>query len=144
MTSLVYKNYYRIPAAYFVQGSDSDVFALKTEIYDPDKGERAYVNKDVEVFYSDGEYFYIDTNAFPSETYIATGSENERSMLYVFITKVEGAYNVNNGYALFRRIVRITSSGDYVIIEKNSMSGLSEFDHIALDAEHVTEGAVIY
>lgn len=144
VTSLVYKNYYRIPVEYFVQGSDTDVFALKTESYDPDKGERTYINKDVEIFYSDGQYYYIDTNAFPSDTYIATGSENERSMLYVFITKVEGAYNVNNGYALFRRIVRITSSGDYVIIEKNSMSGLSEFDHIALDAEHVTEGAVIY
>ena len=91
-----------------------------------------------------GQYFYIDTNLLPSDTYIATGSENVRSMLYVFITKVEGAYNVNNGYAVFKRIVRISTGEDYVIIEKNSVSGLSEFDHIALDSGKVEEGAVIY
>ncbi len=143
LTSVVYKDYYRIPAEYFTV-TENDEYALKEEFYDSDKGERAYKDREVEVFYSDGTYYYIDTNLIPSDTYIMTDEENGRTMLYVFTTKVEGAYNVNNGYAEFRRIERISSDGDYLLIEKNSKSGLKEFDHIVLESSKAKEGEVIY
>jgi hypothetical protein len=65
-------------------------------------------------------------------------------MLYLFAVKLEGAYNINNGYAVFKRVERLESGTDYVLVKRNSPSGLKAYDHIALKADKVTEGAVIY
>ena len=69
---------------------------------------------------------------------------SSRVMLYTFVNKLEGAYNINKGYAVFKRIERIKTENGYSIVKKNSASGLSAYDHIALNAEHVVEDAVIY
>ena len=69
---------------------------------------------------------------------------SSRVMLYTFVNKLEGAYNINKGYAVFKRIERLKTENDYVIVKKNSASGLSAYDHIALNAENVVEDAVIY
>ena len=65
-------------------------------------------------------------------------------MLYTFVNKLEGAYNINKGYAVFKRVERLNTENGYSIIKKNSISGLSTYDHIALDATSVIEDAVIY
>lgn len=145
LTAIVYKNYYRIPAEYFtyVTGENKNSINLSVEFYDKESGERAYKQTEVDVFYDDGAFKYIDSNAFSEETYILA-SDGNRVMLNTFITKLEGAYNINNGYAVFKRIERLSTGEDYTLVRKNSASGLSEFDHIALDATKVKEGEVIY
>ena len=57
---------------------------------------------------------------------------------------VEGVYNVNKGYAVFKRIERLESSNGYCIVKKNSSYGLTVYDHIVLDSSQVQEGQVIY
>ena len=99
---------------------------------------------EAEIFYSTDGFAYIDCLDFAKETYISTQDMSSRVMLYTFVNKLEGAYNINKGYAVFKRVERLKSENGYVIVKNNSASGLSAYDHIALDAASVVEDSVIY
>ena len=64
-------------------------------------------------------------------------------MLYSFITGMEGVYNMNKGYAVFRRIERITDVEDYVLVRADQAGGLSVYDHIVLDVSAVTKDIIL-
>lgn len=145
-SAITLKDYYRIPSSYFVSSGNAgeSTVGLIIEEYDSNTGEKKYTSFQPEIFYSNDGFTYIDTSLMNEQTYIVTQDLSVRTMLYTFITKVEGAYNINKGYAVFRRVERLHTADNYCIVKKNSVSGLSAYDHIALDASEVQEGAVIY
>ncbi len=146
-TAITFKDYYRIPEEYLVTGGNEgeQVKGLLIEEFNQETGTTQYTFKPVEVFYSNAGFSYIDCNDFPKETYISTTADTTgRVMLYTFVNKLEGAYNINKGYSVFKRVERLKTENGYVIVKKNSDSGLSAYDHIALDASTVQEDAVIY
>ena len=68
---------------------------------------------------------------------------NERFRVSLFGT-LEGVFNVNKGYAVFRRIEKIKENDDYCIIKEGTNGGVALYDHIALDATTAVESSVIY
>ncbi len=145
-TAVTYKDYYRIPEEYLVLGGNETARTkgLLVEEFNADTGTAQYTFKEAEVFYSSEGFAYIDCLDFAQETYISTPDMSARVMLYTFKNKLEGAYNINKGYAVFKRVERLKTENGYVIVKKNSVSGLSAYDHIALNASSVVEDAVIY
>ena len=145
-SAITFKNYYRIPEEYLVQGGNENEKkkGLLVEEFNSDTGTTQYTFKEAEIFYSNDGFAYIDCLDFAKEIYISTPDMSSRVMLYTFENKLEGAYNINKGYAVFKRIEVLKKDNGYVIIKKNSASGLSAYDHIALQAETVVEDAVIY
>lgn len=143
-TAITWKDYYRIPDAYFVQGGNSGERGLMVEEFRQETGEKQYTFYKPEVFYSADGFTYIDPSELSDQTYIVTQDLSVRTMLYMFLNKLEGAYNINKGYAVFKRIERLQTENGYCIIKKNSVAGISAYDHIALDASGVTEGEIIY
>lgn len=145
-TAITYKDYYRIPEEYLVLGGNETdkTKGLLIEEFNSETGTTQYTFYEAEIFYSTDGYAYIDCNDFAKETYITTPDMSSRVMLYTFVNKLEGAYNINKGYSVFKRIERLKTENGYVIVKKNSDSGLSAYDHIALDASTVQEDAVIY
>ena len=57
---------------------------------------------------------------------------------------LEGVYNINKGYAVFKQIEILKSNGEYYTIKKGTKYGLSVYDHIVLNADSVYEGKLIY
>ena len=57
---------------------------------------------------------------------------------------LQGAFNINKGYALFKQIKILCESDEYYIVEEGSDYGLSNYDHIALDGSSVTENDVVF
>lgn len=145
-TAIIYKNYYRIPEDYLVSGGNGveNQKGILVEEFDADTGTTHHTFQQVDIFYSDGGFAYIDCLDFAGDTYISKLDMSARVMLYTFENKLEGAYNINKGYAVFKRIERLKTENGYVIVKKNSISGLSAYDHIALDAASVIEDKVIY
>ncbi len=145
-SAITYKDYYRIPENYLVLGGNEDARTrgLLVEEFNTETGTTQYTFQEADIFYSSDGFVYIDCLDFAKETYIATQDMSSRVMLYTFVNKLEGAYNINKGYAVFKRVERLKTENGYVIVKKNSASGLSAYDHIALDAEAVIEDAVIY
>jgi len=145
-TAISYKDYYRIPDEYLVLGGNetAQVKGLLVEEFDSETGTTRYTFYETDIFYSNDGFYYIDCDDFAKETYISTPDMSARVMMYTFVNKLEGAYNINKGYSVFKRIERLKTENGYVIVKKNSDSGLSAYDHIALDASTVQEDAIIY
>ena len=59
------------------------------------------------------------------------------------VVKLEGVYNMNKGYAVFKNIEVIDRTNEYAIIKKNTINGVSIYDHLALNANSINEGDLI-
>lgn len=57
---------------------------------------------------------------------------------------LQGVYNINKGYAVFKQIEILNSNDEYYTIKKGTSYGLSVYDHIVLNADTVYEGELIY
>ena len=55
-----------------------------------------------------------------------------------------GVYNINKGYADFRRIRILYQNDEYSIVESNTAYGLNVYDFIVLDTSTVDENELIY
>ena len=143
LTAIIQKQFYSIPKSYLTNGGDSDELGIIIETYDSSNGNVSYVFTPTVVYYEDDENAYIGMDVVNADTYIYNESTKERSIVNTIGT-LEGVYNVNKGYAVFRRIERITENDAYCIVKKGTKSGVSLYDHIALNASEVTENAIIY
>ena len=57
--------------------------------------------------------------------------------------KLQGAYNINKGYAVFRKVEILYQNEEYTIINTGTSYGLSLYDHIALDASAIKENQIV-
>lgn len=142
-SAIVTKDFYLIPPEYFTIGGDSNARGLTIVTYDSQTGEPQYQFQQTQIYYEDEEAVYISKDSFPAGTLVYS-AELADSMTLSKIGTLEGVYNVNRGYAIFRRIERIAENEGYVIIKKGTANGVARYDHIALNADEVTESSVIY
>ncbi len=142
-SSICYREYYRIPDSYFTRDKEGN-WTIKVENYNQDTGTVQNDTTIVEVFYSQDEFKYIDASQIADNKYIFDKDLSNKSSLSAFKMLVEGVYNVNNGYAIFRRIEKVDENDGYVIIKTGTVGGLEIYDHISVNGKEVTEGMVIY
>lgn len=141
ITSIVEKEFYLVPLEYFTIGSDSDRKGVVVETYV--EGIPSYSFKETEIYYQNEEYGYVDASLFTLGTKLHSPSTNETFTISQMAT-LTGVYNINKGYAVFRRIEILYENNEYCIVRKDTKNGLSNYDHIALDASCAVEDAVIY
>ncbi len=55
-----------------------------------------------------------------------------------------GVYNINKGYADFKRIIVLYDNDEYSIVESNTTYGLRPYDYIALDASTVVADQFVH
>ena len=138
------KDFYTIPLAYLSQGGDGSDTGFYKEVY----GENgtSVVFTPVTIYYSTDESYYIETgegSPFQDGDYIVKPESSDRFQVGVRAS-LQGVYNINKGYAVFKQIAILNSNDEYYTIEKNTQYGLAVYDHIVLDANTVTEGQLIY
>lgn len=146
-TSILEKELYQIPERFVMHGGgEEDVVGVSIERYDAESGEiRPDFQPITPLFFENG-YYYVSKDDIDSDQYINSAglaTEPERAMLYSFLTRMEGVYNMNKGYAVFRRIERITDIEDYVLVRAGLAGGVSLYDHIVLDVSAVTKDIIL-
>lgn len=146
-TAILTKEVYQIPERFIMQGGGEEgKIGVSVEYYDSEAREiRPDFQSITPLFYENG-YYYVAEEDLDSDQYINSAeptSEPERAMLYSFLTSLEGVYNMNKGYAVFRRIERITDVEDYVLVRAGLAGGVSLYDHIVLDASVVTKDVIL-
>ena len=57
---------------------------------------------------------------------------------------LQGVYNVNKGYAVFRKVEILFQNQEYTIVDTGTNFGISLYDHIALDASSIAENEIIH
>jgi hypothetical protein len=131
-----------VPLEYFTVGADSGNDGLIKESYS-ENGEVKLIFVQADKYYEDGTYGYVDARLFPAGTWIRITGSEERFQLNQ-TGKLTGVFNVNMGYAVFKRIEKLYENEAYCIVKKDTMYGLSLYDHIALNGKTAVEQEIIY
>lgn len=142
VSSIVTKEFYKVPLEYFTEGGDTNSKGVVKESYNKN-GDVNYEFVATDIYYDDGTYGYIDARLFHMGDLIRVPDSKNR---YEINEKDEliGVYNINKGYAVFRRIEKLYENEEYCIIKTDTPYGLSAYDHIALKGNTVVEQAIIY
>ena len=108
---------------------------------------RIILTKSQKNYAEDDEYYYIKTgenSEFKAGDYIVKENSQDRYQVGTMAT-LQGVYNINRGYTVFKKIEVLTSNDEYYTVKRGTDYGLSVYDHIVLDASAVTaNGSVIY
>lgn len=148
-SSIVKKDFYKIPLEFFTQGGDSNSKGVIKIIYN-EKGEIEHRFIPTEIYYEKEGYGYIDTNiSYLNEITLQAGDSiyNEGTSESYTLSQtgnLEGVYNVNKGYAVFRRIEKEYENAEYCIVKTDTPYGLSVYDHIVLNGSQIEEQSIIY
>ncbi len=139
-SSVVEKEFYTIPETYLTQGGDSSSTGI---LLVDENGDAQF--QAVTVYYRDDDtgLAYLDPSEFSTSTRIMLPDSDQVTSL-IEIENLQGVYNINKGYAVFKQIEVLCESEDYYIVESGNDYGLANYDHIALDGSAVRENEVIY
>jgi len=142
--SITSKDFYKIPVSLIMKDNKGNTGVQKVSI---GNGNNTYSFILVESYMEDDSYSYInltENSDLKAGDYI--GDPDNPSFNYK-VEDVKGildAYNINKGYAVFKRIEELERANGYCIIKKNTPYGLTVYDHIILDASTVEEGEILY
>ena len=144
-SSITTKDFYMIPSAYYIYNEEADADGFTLMEYNIETKETHYKFIPCDIYYEDEEkgVVYVDQKTFDYGQYIYSMSEETLYQVSV-VGSLEGVYNVNKGYAVFRRIDIISKNEDYCIVKGGSKRGLNAHDHIVLHSELINENVQIY
>jgi len=57
---------------------------------------------------------------------------------------LQGVYNINKGYAVFRKVSVLCENAEYYIVQENEPYGLSNYDHIVQEGSSVNSNDVVF
>lgn len=141
-TAITSKDFLVIPKNYITKGGDSGEDGILKEYLD-EKGNAKVEFTPVTLFYETEDAYYIDGEGVSVGDTALLPDSNERFLLKE-LASLEGVYNVNKGYAVFKRIEKLFENEEYTIINTGTSYGISMYDHIALDSSSVEENDIIH
>ena len=144
VTAVTTKSFYLVPVEYITMGGDSSTTGFMKETYSENGTSAEFIP--TTIYYSNDEYCYIDmseNSPLKAGDYLIRPDSQERYQIGNSDT-LQGVYNINKGYAVFKQIEILKSNDEYYTIKKGTSYGLSVYDHIVLNADAVYEGELIY
>lgn len=157
LSSIVTKEFYIIPSTFATKNEKSgelgfmvneknddgeNVNSFKTPtIYASIENESTTADpaaEDAEVTYT----YYVDKSAF-EEGEAITGPGGGKYIIGDTAV-LEGVYCINQGYAVFRRIVILDQNEEYAIVSSGTTYGLARYDYIVRNADEVDEEDILY
>jgi hypothetical protein len=144
VTAVTSKNFYLVPVSYMTTGGDSSDTGFMKESYSENGTSVDFVP--TTIYYSTDEYCYIDMSdkaQISAGDYLVRPDSTDRYQVGQSAS-LQGVYNINKGYAVFKQIEILNSNDEYYTIRKGMNYGLSVYDHIVLNADTVYEGELVY
>lgn len=145
ISSVTTKNFYLIPVDFITKGGDGVEDGFNKEVYSEAGTSALFVP--TTIYYCNGDYYYIDCDkdeVIQAGDYLVKPDSDERFQVGI-TASLQGVYNINKGYTVFKQIEVLAQSDEFYTIRKNMSYGLSVYDHIVLNASIIEkEGVFIY
>ncbi|MCM1112249.1 MAG: hypothetical protein NC399_03225 [Muribaculum sp.] len=143
LSAIVDKEFYLIPEAFVIPEGDSGKGQVLRQ-YVMDSGEVSSRLYDISLYHYDKEemVYYVDAAILDAGDLLFKENGQETFTVSTRAT-LTGVYNVNNGYADFKRINILAQNDEYAIVKANTQYGLNVYDYIALNAESVHDDQFI-
>lgn len=137
-SAIVKKEFFTVPKSYFFMGNDSDSSGLMVQ---SKKQDAQFVTPTI--YYETDDAYYIDADDIAKNTVILKPNSQETYTVGADTATLQGVYNINKGYAVFKQINILYQNEDYAIISTGTTYGLALYDHIVLQGDLVKENQVI-
>lgn len=139
-SSVINKKFYTVPKDYLTQNGNSRETGVLV-----DTGTDTAEFKKVDVYYwnQENDTVYLDPQVFEEGAALVRPESSETYSLRA-TKELKGVYNINKGYAVFKQIEILCESDEYYIVKAGNNYSLTNYDHIALDGETVTENSVVF
>ncbi len=145
ISSVTTKNFYLVPVDFLTKGGDGLEDGFNKEVYTEAGTSVLFVP--ATIYYSNDEYYYIDCDkdqVIQAGDYLMRPDSSERFQVGI-TASLQGVYNINRGYAVFKQIEVLAQSDEFYTIRKNMSYGLNVYDHIVLNASLIEkEGVFVY
>lgn len=140
-SSITKKEFFTIPKEYFTKGGDSNKPALMINHIVDGKNTPKIIYPTL--YYETEDYYYVDSEDVSEGDFILMPDSQNSYRIGSDKDSLEGVYNINKGYAVFKQITIIYENEEYAIVETKTAYGISLYDHIALDAKDIKENQLI-
>ena len=89
-------------------------------------------------------YYLINPGLFDDGDYIVMpGTSRKYQISEDVYETIQGVYNINKGYAVFREVTIIDENEEFCIVDPTDTYGLSAHDRIVLNASEVKDDEII-
>ena len=142
ISSVVSKDFFLVPKEYAVSlDNSSDLGFIRRTAQKDGTYSTEFVN--ATIYASDDKNYYVDMTEF-SEGDILVMENSTQTFTLKEKGQLNGVYNINRGYTVFRRIEIIDQNEEYCIVKTGTAYGLSLYDNIVLDSSTVSEDEILY
>ena len=141
-SSIVEKEFFLVPRAYVTQGGKNGKDGVLRQSYLED-GTSTSEFIETSIYNETEEEYYLDTSELRIGDILLMPDSAETYVVSKRATLI-GVYNINKGYADFRRIDILNQNDEYAIVKSNSQYGLNVYDYIVLDSQTVDENEFLY
>lgn len=136
-SAITTKDFYAVPKEFFTSATeDSDKGVILKNLEDPD-GAPSFINPTI--YYESETAYYIDSESVSSGDIIVGQDSQSTYTIGTDVEELQGVYNINKGYAVFKQINIMYQNEEYAIVEMKTSYGISLYDHIALEGDKVEE-----
>jgi hypothetical protein len=159
LSSVATKLFHSVPAKFLIQNEGTGGYEIWKKVY-TETGEESIEKIPVTIYYRessgnlDTENFseeeilmddicYISSERIPTGT-IALARDSGEEYIIAATALLQGAYNINKGYTIFKQIEILDQNDEYCIIAKNTAFGLTVYDRIVLDSTVVAENELLH
>ena len=95
------------------------------------------------IYYENKDSYYIDDESVTTGDVAVKPDSSSTYTIGSDVDKLTGVYNINKGYAVFKRIDILTQNSKYTIIDTGTDYGVALYDHIALDGSKLKEDQLV-
>lgn len=131
------KDFYAIPLDYLTTGGNSSSSGVIVQ-----KGSSAEFQTVTVYEVTDDDIVYLSPSELKKGTTLVK-PESSETLTLTETKPLQGVYNINKGYAVFRQVAILCESDEYYIVQEGDSYGISNYDHIVQDADTVKENEVV-
>lgn len=136
-SAITTKEFFAVPKEYFTSGSDSSDRGIILKNLKEAEGDPSFINPTI--YYETETAYFIDSESVSSGDIIIAPDSQSTYTIGTDVEELQGVYNINKGYAVFKQINIMYQNEEYAIVEMKTAYGLSLYDHIALEGSKVQE-----
>ena len=144
-SAIAEESFYKIPSDYVITNSDSTKeITLLRETFDSD-GSSKTEYKTATVYDKEDDYYVVSPSLFKEGDFVLMPDTTKRyEITDDDKLTIQGVYNINKGYAVFREVTVIDQNEEFCIVEPSNPYGLAAHDFIALDASSIAPDEILH
>lgn len=141
-SAIIDRQFYKIPKEYVTENDTDNEVSILKEAEDKD-GKKITKYITATVYDKNENEYFVGTSLFKVGDYILKKDSSKKYQVSE-TGGLQGVYNINKGYAVFREVEVIDENEEYCIVKAGSLYGLNHYDRIVLDASSVNDEDIVY